>query len=39
MKLSDYIADFLEKKKIKTAYVLTGGCVVHIIDSLAKKKN
>lgn len=38
MKLSDYIADFLEKKKIKTAYVLTGGCVVHIIDSLAKKK-
>ncbi len=38
MKLSDYIAEFLEKKKIKTAYVLTGGCVVHIIDSLAKKK-
>ncbi len=38
MKLSDYVADFLEEKKIKNAYVLTGGCIVHVIDSIAKKK-
>lgn len=38
MKLSDYVAKFLEGKRIKTAYVLTGGCVVHLIDSIAKRK-
>ena len=39
MKLSDYVASFAEKKGIKEAFVLTGGCIVHIIDSIAKKKN
>ena len=38
MKLSDYVASFAEKKGIKEAFVLTGGCIVHIIDSIAKKK-
>ncbi len=39
MKLSDYVASFAEKKGIREAFVLTGGCIVHIIDSIAKKKN
>lgn len=39
MKLSDYIASFLEKLKVKDVYVLTGGCAVHIIDSIAKRNN
>ena len=36
MKLSDYVVDFLVKQNIKEAFVLTGGCAVHIIDSIAK---
>lgn len=39
MKLSDYIAFFLEKNNINDIFVLTGGCVVHIIDSIASNKN
>lgn len=39
MKLSDYVASFVEKKGVKEAFVLTGGCIVHIIDSIAKKKD
>ena len=39
MKLSDYVASFLAKQNIKKVFCLTGGCVVHLIDSIAKNKN
>lgn len=35
IKVSDYIAKFYASKGIDTAFVLTGGCIVHMIDSLA----
>ena len=35
MKTSDFIAKFLADAGINTAFVLTGGCIVHIIDSIA----
>ena len=38
MKLSDYVAKFLEQKKITHSYVVTGGCAVHLIDSISKRK-
>jgi acetolactate synthase I/II/III large subunit len=36
MKLSDFIADFLARKGISHAFVITGGASVHIIDSIAR---
>jgi len=39
MKLSDYVADFLAKKGILHAFVVTGGASVHLIDSIAKHPN
>lgn len=38
MKLSDYVAKFLEEKNITHSYVLSGGCSVHLIDSINKRK-
>ena len=38
MKVSDYIAAFLAKEGVHKAFVLTGGCAVHIIDSIAKQE-
>jgi acetolactate synthase-1/2/3 large subunit len=38
MKLSDYVAKFCENQGISHAFVLTGGCIVHMIDSVAKRK-
>jgi len=35
MKLSDYVADFLASKKVEKVFVLTGGCILHCIDSIA----
>ena len=35
MKLSDYVALFL-KTKVDTVFCVTGGCIVHLIDSVAK---
>lgn len=35
IKVSDYIAKFYASKGIDTVFVLTGGCIVHMIDSLA----
>jgi len=37
MKLSDYIAQFLAEQGIGHVFVITGGCIVHTIDSLAKR--
>jgi len=34
IKVSDYIARFYADKGIDTAFVLTGGCIVHVIDSI-----
>ncbi len=36
MKLSDYVVEFLVQQGVKDVFVLTGGCIVHIIDSVAK---
>ena len=37
MKVSDYIAKFLEKKGIKSIFELSGGMITHILDSLNQK--
>ena len=36
VKVSDYIANFYASKGIDVAFVLTGGCIIHFIDSIAK---
>ena len=36
MKTSDYIADYLVKKKVTKVFSITGGASIHIIHSLAK---
>ncbi len=36
MKLSDYVIDFLAKKGIKHSFIVSGGAVVHLIDSVRK---
>ena len=36
MKLSDYIVDFLVKKDIKHTFGITGGAIVHLLDSIFK---
>lgn len=35
MKGSDFIAQHLRNHGVDTAFVLTGGCIIHLIDSLA----
>lgn len=37
MKVSDFIAEFLVKKGIKSVFELSGGMITHILDSLSKK--
>lgn len=36
MKISDFIAEFLYKKKVKNIYSLPGGGAMHLIDSFTK---
>jgi acetolactate synthase-1/2/3 large subunit len=36
MKVSDIIVNFLEKKEINTAFTISGGGCIHLIDSLRK---
>ena len=38
MKVTDKIAEILKKNNIKNIFGLQGGAVVHIFDSLEKKK-
>lgn len=38
IKLTDYLANFFEKKGIKNIFGVTGGANLHIIDSLKKNK-
>ncbi len=39
IKVSDYVTEFLYELGIKYVFVLQGGAVTHLIDSIAKKKN
>lgn len=36
MKLSDYVVDFLANQGTRHAFVVTGGAVVHLLDSVSK---
>ena len=38
MKASDYIVDFFVKKGTDTAFVMTGGAIAHVIDSVAARE-
>jgi len=38
MKVSDYIVSFLEERGIKDVFLLSGGGMMHILDSLAQSK-
>jgi acetolactate synthase-1/2/3 large subunit len=38
MKLSDYIVSFLEDKGVKDVFLLAGGGIMHILDSLSQSK-
>ncbi len=39
MKLSDYIAQFLAEQGIDHVFVVSGGAIIHSIDSVAKRKD
>lgn len=39
MKVSDFIAEFLEKKGIKSIFELSGGMITHILDSINQTTN
>ncbi len=39
MKLSDYIAQFLAEQRIDHVFVVSGGAIIHSIDSVAKRKD
>ena len=36
MKLSDYVVKFLEKQGIRHVFLVSGGAVVHLVDSVAR---
>jgi len=38
MNLSDYVLDFLEKKKVKKVFLLTGGAISFMIDAFSRNK-
>src|SRR3954467_8114940 len=37
MKLSDYVADFLIREKVKHLFLLPGGGCMHLCDSVGKR--
>lgn len=37
MKVSDFIADFLVKKGVKSVFELSGGMITHLLDSISQK--
>jgi acetolactate synthase-1/2/3 large subunit len=39
MKLSDFVIDFLSLKGIKHSFVVSGGAIIHLIDSCRKHPN
>ena len=38
MNLSDYILDFLEKKKVKEVFLITGGAISFAVDAFSRNK-
>jgi len=38
MKLSDYVVDFIVKQGTKKVFLITGGAIVHVIDSVGQRK-
>ena len=38
MNVSDYILEFLEKKKIKDVFLITGGAVSFLVDAFSRNK-
>jgi len=39
MKVSDYVAQFLIENGIKDLFLISGGGIMHLLDSVAKQKN
>jgi len=39
MKLSDYVIEFLSRKKVGHIFEVCGGAITHLLDSIYKKKN
>lgn len=39
MKLSDYVADFLVQQNINTVYSISGGGIMHLLDSISSNKD
>jgi len=37
MKVSDYIATYIESKGVKTVFEITGGMITHLLDSFLQK--
>ena len=37
MKVTDYIADVIERNQVKEVFVGNGGCIIHLLDSLNKR--
>lgn len=38
MNLSDYVLDFLEKKKVKKVFLITGGAISFMVDAFSRNK-
>ena len=39
MNLSDYILKFLERKKVKKVFLITGGAISFVVDAFSRNKN
>jgi acetolactate synthase-1/2/3 large subunit len=39
MKLSDYVADFLAKRGINTLFLVSGGGIMHLLDSVGRNES
>ena len=39
MKLSDYVVAFLRRQEVQDVFLLSGGGIMHLLDSLAKEKS
>jgi thiamine pyrophosphate protein TPP binding domain protein len=38
MKLSDYVVEFLRRQEVRDVFLLSGGGIMHLLDSLAKEE-
>ena len=38
MNLSDYVLHFLEKKKVKKVFLITGGAICFLVDAFSRNK-